>query len=77
MKRQAPEPLPPPCGFCAPYEGLWCIAAGGLKRCTCARGARLAALDAARKANTARPRSKLLAFPLPRDGKAAACGERL
>jgi hypothetical protein len=71
MKRQTAEPLPPACGFCAPYGGLWRIAAGGgLKRCGCARGARLAAADAARTANTMRP------FLVVRDGKLAACGDR-
>ena len=75
---KAPEPLPPPCMLCRDFDGLWCAGAGGgLKRCSCPRGSHLAALDAARKANTGRPRSKVLAFPLARDGKVAACGERL
>jgi hypothetical protein len=78
MKQKAPEPLPPPCMLCRDFDGLWRAGpGGGLKRCSCPRGVRLAALDAARKANTKRPRSKALAFPVVRDGKAAACGERL
>jgi hypothetical protein len=75
---KAREPLPPPCMLCRDYDGLWRVGAGGgLTRCCCPRGAHLAAQDAARKANTGRPRSRLLAFPVARDGKAAACGERL
>jgi hypothetical protein len=77
MKRQTPEPLPPPCRFCVHQDGAWCIAAGGgLKRCGCARGVRLAAGDAKGKADTARAGSKVRPFLLVRDGKLAACGAR-
>jgi hypothetical protein len=77
MKRQAPEPLPPPCGFCAHQDGAWRIATGGgLKRCGCARGVRLAAVDATRKADTRRAGSKVRAFPVVRDGKMLASGDR-
>jgi hypothetical protein len=68
-----PEPLPPACGRCRDYGGLWSLAAGGgLKRCGCARGVRLAALDAARMAPTKR---RACALPAVRDWKAAAAGE--
>jgi hypothetical protein len=77
MKRQTPEPLPPACGLCAPYEGLWCIAAGGgLKRCACPRGARVAEADAKGKANTRRAGSKVRAFLAAVDGKMLAAGDR-
>ena len=69
------ERLPPACGSCAPYEGLWRIGAGGgLTRCGCARGVRLAAVDAKRGANTRRAGPKVRAFPAAPDGKAAAAG---
>jgi hypothetical protein len=75
IQRGRLQPLPLACGFCAPYEGLWCISAGGgLKRCACPRGERLAALDATRKANTRHVGSRVRA--LPSDWKAMAAGER-
>ena len=75
MKRQAPEPLPPACGFCAPYEGLWRIGmGGGLTRCGCARGVRLAAVDAKGKADTRR--AGVRAFLVVVDRKMLASGDR-
>ena len=67
--------LPPACGICAPYEGLWRIGAGGgLTRCGCARGVRLAEVAAKRGANTRRVGSKVRAFPAATDWKSAAAG---
>lgn len=73
MMRQ-PEPLPPPCGFCVHQDGAWCVGAGGgLRRCGCARGVRLAALDAKGKANTGRSHWRV--FPVV-DRKMLASGDR-
>jgi len=77
MKRQAPEPLPPPCRFCAHLDGAWCVAAGGgLKRCGCARGVLLAAADGARMAGIRRAGSKVRAFLVVVDRKMLASGDR-
>jgi hypothetical protein len=77
MKRHTPEPLPPACGLCAPWEGFWCIGAGGgLTRCGCARGVRLAAVDAKGKADTRRAGSKARPFLVVVDRKALASGDR-
>jgi len=75
VKRQTTEPLPPPCRFCVHQDGAWCIATGGgLKRCGCARGVRLAAVDAARKANTGRSHRRV--FLVMVDRKMLASGDR-
>lgn len=63
--------LLPPCSHCAPLDGLWRVAAGGgLERCTCARGARLAALDLQRRRCCTPP------APPQIDRKSLGAGER-
>jgi hypothetical protein len=72
-----PKALPPACGRCRDYGGLWAIGAGGgVRRCTCPRGARLAELDAKGKA-TGTHRSRARVLPAVQDWKAAAAGERI
>ena len=67
------ERLPPTCADCRPYGGLWREAKdGGLTRCGCARGRRLAELDTAGGHDSIRTRRSSIVV---RDWKVEACGE--
>lgn len=88
MARNTPEnpehdhpELPEPCDECRPFAGLYRIVenerGSGAGRCLCARGAKLAALDAARTGAATPPkRSPFMTPAKDVDFRGRAAGER-
>jgi hypothetical protein len=65
--------LPKGCDECEPLGGSFRITENGATRCTCPRGQRLRAMDAARECKpVSQPRRVV---PISRDGRAMASGE--
>jgi hypothetical protein len=67
--------LPKPCSECEISGGSFRIAGNGAARCTCERGQRLRAMDAARECKSV-PTQQRRIVPISRDGRAMATGER-
>jgi hypothetical protein len=65
--------LPKACEECGAYGGYWRITDNGTARCTCPRGQRLRAMDAARESV---PDQQRRVVPISRDSRVAAAGEK-
>lgn len=78
--RRKPEPLPPSCVDCRPFEGRWKRGeTGGLERCGCARGREIydRSPEGKRKLAEAARAEKQRAKQAKHDGRLAGAGNDL
>lgn len=68
------EPLPPGCSLCHGASHIG--GPSGAKRCACARGQALAAMETARKQERRSPKKRAVRNKPAFDGRAAAVGDK-